>query len=248
MAVEKFNDALIALGERNYSGKSNQVAIAYGVEALDATVFGMTTKHYAPGVFSWSIDAGGFWDAGTEVPGTGVAFADTGLFPRIGSAKAPILIASKNADLAPCFFSEEVESDYSLLGSHGELNPFSLSCQSANTLCRGYLGLQPIQKVAAGNGSAFQFPAAISATQALVATLHVVQFNGTTLTMLIESDDNAPFSSATTRLTFAAATGLTSEFKQVNGPIATDDRYRCRWTFTGTSFTALVGFAVISIV
>ena len=66
-----------------------------------------------------------------------------------------------------------------------------------------------------------------------------------TLDVIIESDDNGSFSSATTRITHTQATAATSEFLSVAGAV-TDDYWRASWTFGGTgtiTFAVIIGIA-----
>jgi hypothetical protein len=79
--------------------------------------------------------------------------------------------------------------------------------------------------------------------------LHVVAISGApTFTVVLESDDNAGFTSPTTRLTsasYSASTG--AEWQSVAGPV-TDTYWRVKWTVTGgtgpsVSFLAVAGIA-----
>ena len=244
MAVEYLQSAQIFLGNYDVSGKHNQVKVDYSAAMLDVTVFGMTNKANLPGLFDWHVSGSGFFDIGLPAP----AYGDQTFFNQIGATELPLTVCPKNADLGVAFIIKAIQPSLQWLGAVGEVAPLSLDHAPTSYGCRGVLGLQAIQKVAAGNGTGFQFSAPLSATQRLVAAMHVIQFNGTTMTMLIESDDNGGFASAVTRITFTAATAITSEWKELVGPVATDDRYRCRWTFTGTSFTALVAFGIANYV
>lgn len=247
MAVAKFTDAIIYLGSRSIQGKANQVSIQAGVDMIDATVFGQSTKVNLAGLISWNVKVGGFWDSGTDVAATGVSFVESAsadsLFARVGAAKTPITIAPANVDLGPCYFLNEVESSYQTFGAIGQAIPFSLECMAAGYLTKGVLALPPVQKTALGTGTGIQL-GALSAGQSLVASMHVIQFNGTTMTMSIESDNDSGFGSATSVGSFAAATGLTSEWKVIAAGPVTDDYFRTSWTFTGTSFTAVVALGI----
>jgi hypothetical protein len=246
MAVSKFTDALIYLGTKGLHGKSNQVAIQQSVNLIDATTFGQTTKINLAGQKSWSISASGFWDVGTDVATTGVSFVESdasgSLFSRIGAANSVISIAPANADLGTVFFGKEVNGSYQTFGNLGDAIPFSIDGESASPLCRGVMGFAPSSRSgASGNGTAIQL-GALTSGQKLMAALHVVQFNGTTMTMKVQSD-TVGFGSPTDVITFTAATGLTSEWIEVSGPI-TDDYFRGSFTFTGTTFTAILSFGI----
>ncbi len=89
--------------------------------------------------------------------------------------------------------------------------------------------------VAGGNGAA-QLLGAVAATQAVYGALHVLAAAGGTLTVKIQSDDNAGFTSPTDRLSFTAATGKTYQWLALAGPI-TDTYWRAVWTLPAGSAT-----------
>ena len=71
----------------------------------------------------------------------------------------------------------------------------------------------------------------------LYAALHVISRSGTspTIDVLIQSDDNAAFSSPTTRVTFTQQSAIGSEWgTRLVGPI-TDDYWRASWTIGGSN-------------
>jgi hypothetical protein len=55
------------------------------------------------------------------------------------------------------------------------------------------------------------------------------------MTLRVESDDNAGFTSATTRLTLTAMTARGGQWASLVGPVATDTYWRAAWTVSGTS-------------
>lgn len=239
MAVTRLSDAQIFLGPWNVSGLHNQVSVEGTAEMLDSTVFGPgATRINTAGLMSWSVSASGFWESGTEPN----QLADPNFFNRIGAVECPLTVAPNPDDGGLAYFLKVVQADYSIFGAVGELAPFSLSHQQSSYMTRGKIALPPTQKLIAGSGTAIDL-GLVSTTENLTAVMHVVQFDGTTMTMVIESDDNGSFTTPTTRLTLTAATGVTSQWKNLLGPI-TDNYFRAKWTFTGTSFTALVAIGV----
>jgi len=80
---------------------------------------------------------------------------------------------------------------------------------------------------------------AVATGRKLYVGLHVLAFDGTTLSAKVESDADDGFGTAVDRITFDAVTGVGWQFKSVAGPI-TDTHYRINFTaFTGTSFAAV---------
>jgi hypothetical protein len=82
-------------------------------------------------------------------------------------------------------------------------------------------------------GTGYQL-GAVAATQYLYGALHIFTA-GTTITVVLESDDNAGFSSATTRATLGPLTTTGGTWATRVAGAITDDYYRFRVTaITGT--------------
>jgi len=102
-------------------------------------------------------------------------------------------------------------------------------------------------RTSTGDGTGAQI-GAVSATQTLYAALHVTSASGSspTLDVVIESDDNAGFTSPTTRITFAQAGTQSWQWSSVAGAI-TDDYWRITYTLGGGSpdfqFCVVAGIA-----
>jgi hypothetical protein len=234
MAVAKFTDGQIYLGAYDLSGKHNQIDANYSADMLDATTFEQTTKINAPGLLEWSFSGSGFWETGA-VPNQ---LVDPNVFNMLGATAIPLTLAPANVDQGVAYFMSAVQGDYKFFGPVGVLTPFSLGSSPSSNGARGVIAAPKVSRTASGNGTANNLGAPSSA-QFLTAAMHVVAFNGTSLDMLIQSDDAGGFGSPTTRITFATATGVTSELKSLQGPL-TDNFFRSSWTFVGTSFTAVV--------
>ena len=135
-------------------------------------------------------------------------------------------------------------------GEPGGLAMGKLACTYSGVVARGQLA-HPANTARGSSaaGTAIQL-GAVSATQRLYAALHVANASGTaadqTLIVKIQSDDNSSFTSATDRITFTTASGLTEQITSVAGAI-TDDYWRAQWTIAGAgteSFLFGVTFGV----
>jgi hypothetical protein len=86
-----------------------------------------------------------------------------------------------------------------------------------------------------------------SSTQRLYSALHVTAYSGfTNVIFTIESDDNANFSSATTRLTHTTVTATTNEFSSAAGSWSSETHHRVKATVTGSgSITFTSAIAVL---
>lgn len=243
MAVVKLYDALILVGGYNASGQTNRVTLSQQAAMLDASVFGVETKVNAAGLLMWSGQANGYWDV--LDPLVSDAASDNQFGARLGAAAFPLCISPTTADGDPAWFGDTVESNYQYLGQIGTLLPFSISLESASDLRRGTVLLPLASRVASTNGTPRQL-GAVAAGGKIVATLHVVAFDGTSLDVEIESDNLVGMGSPVSQLSFTTATGVTAEKKSVTsvGGI-TDDWWRVKTTFVGTSFTAFVAVTLV---
>lgn len=251
MAVEAFVNAGIFFDGRDLTGQSNQVALNRSHEMLDATVFGNTTRVKAAGLAEMTASVSGFWISGTLASGA----LDPVLHARLGGAGAPLTLYPKDADLGVAYMFPGVIGSLNSFGELGELTPFDAEFSFApyeavgvRSQARGVIGLQHTARTGAtGNGSGLQIVGGVLSTQYLVLCVQVTATDSSDVELILESDDNAGFSSATTRITTGSLTsgaGGQSFYAHLLGPL-TDDYYRVRWIRTGgTTFTALATFGV----
>lgn len=131
-------------------------------------------------------------------------------------------------------------------GAKGDMAKAILNLAYDTAMIRGRLGHAATAVTTSGSDSAIAL-AGPSATQSLYSALHVIAYSGfTSVTISIESDDNAGFSSATTRLTHTAATAVTNEFKSAAGGWSSETHHRVRTTASGSgSITYALLFGVI---
>ncbi|MBV1929004.1 MAG: hypothetical protein KUG81_05775 [Gammaproteobacteria bacterium] len=234
----------IFMDDYELTGDSNAVALEYGAEIKDCTVFGNDTRNNKGALKTVQVQIAGFMDAATQ---------DAELFSNIGISNKPISICSEGGAVGDiAYFFNAVAGEYSTGESVGELNKFELGAGAQGSLIRGVVGhnAATTPETATGNGTALQI-GAVSAEQRLVAVLHVLESSGTgdqTLDIIVESDDNAGFTSGITRLTFTQATTAgTSEILELDGALL-DDYYRGSFTITGTgspSFKFIILFGVV---
>lgn len=243
MAVETMYDATICYGDYDYSGDMNEVKVSLGQDMLESTVFGDTEHQFEPGLRIFDATASGF-----------IQFDDTTDPKAVDYQLATEMLASNSTEKeftfsyggegSTTYFGRGFANDYSPELSVAELGAFSFGVKASNEMTRGALLLDPeTQRTAAsGNGTIVQL-GALSATQKMMAVLHVVEFDGTTLTVTLYSNDTNDTVTPDTMTTFTAATGATSEYKEVAGA-ETNTYWYVGWAFTGTSFKAAVSAGV----
>lgn len=234
MAAHVLTDAKLWVSGFDVSGDANRLAVAYGAEAVDDTRFGMTVRSNAGGLKTLALQCEGFWDAdGTDEP-------DDVFFSRVGTSGVPVSFAAEGGDAGDvgyCF--ESLIANYAQRGQIGEMYAFVVDASANNgaPLVRGMIAFNAAVSGASGAGTAYNI-GAVSATQRAYASLHVLAIGaGTSLGVIVKSDDAQAFSSPTNRISFTAATTIGGQFSSAAGAI-TDSWWRADWTLTGGTTTA----------
>lgn len=238
MAAYTITDAFAYVGGYDFSGDSNELQADVAHNVNTANVMGSHWQRNILGVSRVDWRMAGYWNvADGEQDAT--SWADIGVVDRVVTFGP-----GTTAEGDPAYMFKAIHTQYAIGGSHGEVAPFSVAAAGSNGhgVVRGRL-LKGKGNVSAtgATGAEIQL-GAVAADEYLYATLHVFSA-GTTITIVVESDDNADFTSATTRgtigpITTAGATWMT----RVAGAI-TDDYWRFRVTaVTGTfSLAGAVG-------
>lgn len=242
MAPIILKNAKLYLGGFNLSGDLNQMALNYGVDMLEVTTFNDAAKRRIAGLFDVSADLQGFYQAGTNPD-----LVDKILWDKLALQDEIMTICpTTGAAGEVAYFTKVIEATYTPGGSVGEVFPFSVEAQGAERLVRGIVAETGV-KTATVTGTARNL-GAVTASQKLYAAMHVIAASGTTPTLgvTIESDDASGFASPVTRITFAQATAIGAQWKEVAGAI-TDTWYRPVITIAGTtpSFTIALLLGII---
>jgi hypothetical protein len=238
-------DAEVLAGPVRLSGVTNEVNLDLEADEKDVTVWtsgGWTAA--VPGLRKAMVDVSGFFDA--SPPETGALTPDAELFnTQFAGAQVPVTTAATSADLSTAYIFPGMRGSLSLFGKIGEVAPFSSKVSGQGLVARGQL-IHPatVLRTAGGTGST-AILGTIPAGKTLLTAIHVVTVSGTSpqLTVTIQRDDNAGFSSPTTVTTNGPISAPQAFFFAVPGPIP-DDRYRVTWTLTGTTPTARFAVAV----
>ena len=241
MANQIIKNARLWIGGYNLSGDVNQLAMDLSAELLDNTTLEDSARSRLPGLLVSALQCDGFWDAGTGEP-------DDVLDGYFAVADVPVSVCPIAAAAAGsrAFTFRANLGDFQRGAAVGEIFKFSAGAEGSGgvPLVRG-LVLNNAAQTATGAGAAYQL-GALSASQSLYASLHVLTADGTdtpTLTCKIQSDDNEAMTSATDRITFAANTAIGYEWASVAGAV-TDDWWRISYTISGTDPSFL--FALIA--
>lgn len=231
MAVTALTNSFAYVDSHDFSGDSNRFMLTCAAAQNQKTTFRSDGWHeFNNGLKTSQLELGGYVQFGTDTVDE-YAFNALGVTGRVTTAGAV------ETEGSPCGMLQAMQHQYQLLGPVGENAPFSLQggCSDGVGVVRGFLAKEQAAVSSTGaTGTGMQL-GAVSATQYLYATFHLMGTAGTTITAVVESDDNSGFSSATTRITFGPYTTVGGRWgTRVAGAI-TDDYYRLRVTaITGT--------------
>lgn len=240
MAIWAITNAALYADSHDFTGDSNEVRLSCEAAQLDRTnMRSGGWREYALGVKESTLTAAGFAQYGADT-------TDEWLFANVGSAGKVVTVAGVETEGQPAWMLQSMPVDFSYGGTHGELAPFSLNgvCSDGVGVVRGAL-LKAMGTVSATGalGTAVQL-GAVSATQFAYSTIHLFGTAGTTITVVIESDDASNFPSATTRITHGPHTTVGGRWgTRVAGSI-TDTWWRARVTAITGTWTVAVAAGV----
>lgn len=243
MAVFTMTNCEIIVDGFAITGFTNQLDFNVQADSQDFTTFASGGwRTIKPSLQMGAITASGFTDTATtgiepQYPITGFGNVDYVTVAPTGGATA--------GDI--CYFTQGVLNQYTpLAGAVGDPATFNLGWQSATPVVRG-LRLHPsAARTASGNGTAVAFTAP-TATQTLYAQFHLLAVSGTgSVVFTIQTDDNAGFTTPTTRITSTSMTAVGASAANLAGALTGETHIRTSYTITGfTSATFVVSAGVL---
>lgn len=238
MVVEVFKSNKLYVASYDLSSDIFQIELASQRAKKDKTVFGDDTEHSIPGLFQHTLNHQGYHQADAN------DFQVDDILDSLNGSVDDIVTVCPTGGAAGelAYFLKSMETEYGLIGQVGEIFAFRLSAEGVSEMVRGTV-MNNSALTATGTGTARQL-GAVTADQKVYAAMHVTAVSGTnpTLDMVLQSDDAEGMASATSRITFAQATAITSEWLTADGPI-TDDWWLPSFTVGGTdtpSFTVIL--------
>ena len=235
MSKNVSTDLQLFVGGYDLTGYINANVIDRGRGEGEITCYGDAAEIFAPGLKMQAFSHQGCWDDEPDEQFSG----------NLDLSNVPLIAAPELAtDGNMCYFGKTLEAEYNIEPKIKEVLTFSVSGKY-NELLRGLI-MHNETRTASGNGVARQL-GALTATQKLYASLHVLTADGTTPTLdvVVESDDNAGMTSAVQRIAFTQAVAIGSEWQELAGA-QTDDWWRITYTITGTtpSFQFVVALGI----
>ncbi|MEW2474609.1 hypothetical protein AB0875_12540 [Micromonospora gifhornensis] len=231
MAEFALVDATTWIGGYDFTGDLNQVQLQVSADELDSTTFGSGGfRKRIGGLRSVQASLAGFWSSATS------AAPDPHVMPDLGVADRVVTMTPDGAEGSVAYFFQGAKFSTQMFGQIGEVTPFSVDVMGSNKvgLVRGQvLKAKGTVNATGATGSALEL-GEVADGQWLYAAFHVFSA-GTTITAVLESDEDDDFADATTRATFGPITTTGGVWAaRVAGPI-TDEWYRLRVSaVTGT--------------
>lgn len=239
MATLSLTDAQIYAAGYDFTSDSNQVSLSWSADDLDSTTFGSSGyRSRIAGLFDISGNVSGFWQSDTTDA------VDPQVFDNIGSLDRVFTVSPTGDDGEIAYTFRGSQFSYDLLGTIGEIVPFSFDASGTNGagVVRGQMLFPKADVSGASNGTG-QNLGAVAADEHLYTSIHVFSA-GTTADVIVESDDDSGFPSPTTRSTTTVTSQGGTWVARVSGAI-TDDHWRVRFAnVTGTfNLAVVVGIA-----
>ena len=191
------------------------------------------------GLKSFEASLEGFWASDTADA------VDPEIFPRLGISDEVATLSPPGTEGSACYLCQASKLAYSLFGEIGQLIPFTLGLGGSNTVgaVRGRLAAAKQTVDATGVLGSVVELGAVAADEFLYAAVHVFAA-GTDITLIVESDDDPGFASATTQATIGPLTATGGTWMtRVAGPL-TDTQWRVSVDDIDGEFEIAVALAV----
>ena len=235
MAAFSLIDAILWVHDQDVGGSSNKLMLKPSVDDLDSTVFGLGGyRRRVGGLKTVELSGDGYADT-TATP-------DDAAFAALGVADRAATVGAFSTEGSVAYAFQAGEFSYEQFAGVGELAPFTVELKGTNKagLVRGQIAKAKGNVSATGVLGTAQQLGNVAAGQSLYAVLHVFGV-GTSITVLLESDDNAGFSSPTTRATINGGpiTAAAGYWATPTPGALTETHYRLRVSaITGTFLVA----------
>lgn len=202
MASLSLTDATTWIGGYDFTTNLNEISLNTSVDDLDATTFGGGGyRARKGGLRTVEATIAGFWESATlDAP-------DPQVFTNIGVADRVVTMSQASTETSTAYMFQAGKFSYDMFGEVGALTPFNVSMMGTNPvgLIRGQVTKAKGNVSATGATGTGVNLGNVGASQYLYATLHVFSA-GTTITVAVQSDDNAGFTTPTSRITFGPIT------------------------------------------
>lgn len=233
-------DAWCYVAGHDFTTDTNRLGFTSEAVTLDRSTFGTGGwTAVTGGLKRHTFDMAGFWASAAEDA------VDPEAFAALGAAGRVFTFGPIETEGEVAYLSQAGVFTYQMLGTHGELAPFTLTSQGADGagIVRGKLAKAFGSVNATGQAGSIVELGGVAADQYLYATFHVFAA-GTTITVQLQSDDAVGFTGPTTRATLGPITTRGGTWAtRVAGPL-TETHYRLNISAITGSFTVAGAIAI----
>lgn len=206
---------------------TNKATLTATVDGQESTTFGSGGyRSRTPGLRNVEFGLEGFLDS---VP-------DSAAYSHLGVADHAVTVSPTSAPGSTAYMFQGGRFEYEAFGAVGEMAPFTLGMEGTNVagLVRGQVA-KPRANVSATGATGATVQLGPGGTgKFLYSTFHVFA-PGSSLTVVIESDNTSGFASPTTVATIGPLTAAGAAMSRVDASGITDDWFRYRVSaITGT--------------
>lgn len=230
MAFVHGKGAAVLVDEYDLSAFLNSYDGAATADTAEVTTFGNGAKAYVGGLKDATISLSGFFDGSTGA-------VDEVLQAALGgSALITLCPAGAGTIGNRCSLADCISTSYSVSAPVGDAVTVSAEAQVSGGMLPGVVLASLVARTATGNTSSVDNGA--STANGAKAFLHVTAFTGTNVTVKVqESADNSTWADC---ITFAQATGVTSEAATAASTIDRYLRVNISGTFTSVTFAVAI--------
>lgn len=237
MSIYVLKDVNLWLGGYNLTPTVRSVNFPCKCTSIDKTLMGADWKACMPGLNSFELSIKGLHDNETTLD------PDVQIMEGFGTDDNVVSIAPDGdalGDVAYSFYAES--SQYSPIdGTVGDAAAYSWNASGSGKLIRGLI-MENAQKTDTGTGTAREIRGMDEGDIAYVV-VHCTELDATSLDIIVASDTDVSFGSATTRsFGLAQFTAIGAQVGSFTAPagISADDCWRIGYTITGGNTNATV--------
>lgn len=236
-------NAYVYSGARDFTGDINEWRLACEAEAKECSNFRSNGwREYKLGRRTSAFEMSGHYQSDTADA------VDPHIFDNLGVTNQVITTGDVETEGQPAYMHRGMQVTADFFGAHGEIAPFRVTGSGTDGptgVVRGQLAVakQTISTTGA-KGTALNL-GLVGSGQYLYATLHLVGTAGSSITAIVESDEDNTFSSATTRISFGAQTAVGGYWgTRVAGAIADDDWFRVNVSAVSGSWSVAAAIGI----
>ena len=212
MAVEVVKQMKLYIEGYDISCDSNRLDVAASAEALDKTSFCSSGRRRTPGLLDWNVSIAGFHNSSEGLVGSSDGRSGpVGLRALSYSSAIVSMVYGSSARGNPAYFGKAAGAEFTLGGSIGELQSFTLALQANDRLIRGKLMeagvMSTDSKVGGVATTAHDMGMWSTKTGQLYAAIHMLSSTGGNLNISVRMSSMAAMTGATTMLKWTAITG-----------------------------------------